>query len=216
MAAPLITPLAALGPAKIRPYNTASLDCMTAAIAYEAGNQPAAGQQAVGQVILNRVARSRYPKSVCGVVFAGYERRTGCQFTFTCDGSLRRRMQPRTIANARVIAVEVLSGTAPDRVAGATHYHANYVTPYWAKTGTRSAVIGAHIFYRMPGDGSVVAPGEGMASDETVAATLARRAVGEGGDLVVAVRPAAVAAPVPVTAGRASFSPWGLALAASN
>lgn len=128
-----------------------ALDCLTLAIAYEAGNQPLAGQQAVGEVILNRVRDARFPKSVCGVVFAGSERLTGCQFTFTCDGSIRRRLSDATMLTARGVAASVLDGLAPDRVGGATHYHADYVLPYWAWSGTRVARIGAHIFYRMPG-----------------------------------------------------------------
>ena len=129
-----------------------ALDCMALAIAYEAGNEPLAGQQAVGQVILNRLRAPRFPKSVCGVVFDGSERMTGCQFTFTCDGALRRRMADWRMLSARSAAETVLSGAAPDWVGGATHYHADYVLPYWASTGARVTKIGAHIFYRMPGD----------------------------------------------------------------
>ncbi len=129
-----------------------ALDCMSMAIAYEAAGQPVAGQEAVGQVILNRLRAARFPKTVCGVVFQGSERVTGCQFTFTCDGSFRRRLADTTLITARSIAATVLDGVAPDRVAGATHYHADYVLPYWAASGQRVARIGAHIFYRMPGD----------------------------------------------------------------
>lgn len=129
-----------------------ALDCMSMAIAYEAAGQPLEGQEAVGQVILNRMRTARFPKTVCGVVFQGSERVTGCQFTFTCDGSFRRRLSDTTLYTARSIAEHVLNGVAPDRVAGATHYHADYVLPYWASSGTAVARIGAHIFYRMPGD----------------------------------------------------------------
>ena len=129
-----------------------SLDCMSMAIAYEAAGQPVEGQQAVGQVILNRVRDPRFPKTVCGVVFQGSTRLTGCQFTFTCDGSFRRRLADVTLAAARGIAETVMAGAAPDRVAGATHYHADYVLPYWAASGQRVTRIGAHIFYRMPGN----------------------------------------------------------------
>ena len=61
--------------------------CMTSAIYYEAGNEPAAGQLAVAQVILNRLRHPHYPKSVCGVVYQGAEHWRHCQFTFACDGS---------------------------------------------------------------------------------------------------------------------------------
>ena len=73
------------GDAKLR-----ARDCLAAAMIYEAGDD-AKGQQAVGQVIINRARHPAFPKSICGVVFQGSERTTGCQFTFTCDGALNRR-----------------------------------------------------------------------------------------------------------------------------
>src|SRR5690606_31870118 len=68
-----------------------AVKCLAQAIYYEAASEPDAGQRAVAQVVLNRVAHPTYPNSVCGVVFQGSERRTGCQFSFTCDGSLKRK-----------------------------------------------------------------------------------------------------------------------------
>jgi spore germination cell wall hydrolase CwlJ-like protein len=128
-----------------------AVGCMANAIVYEAGYEPIEGQQAVAEVILNRVRSPLYPKTVCGVVFDGSTRATGCQFTFTCDGSMRRRLPEALKAAARAIAESALDGTLPDRVAGATHYHADYVSPRWAPSLVRVAKIGAHIFYRLPG-----------------------------------------------------------------
>ncbi len=107
-------------------------ECLALAVSYEAGQEPVAGQEAVAQVILNRVLHPAYPDSVCGVVWQGSARRTGCQFTFTCDGSLRRPRSAAQMTAARAVAVRVLAGESADHVAGATHYHADYVTPYWA------------------------------------------------------------------------------------
>jgi len=130
-----------------------AMTCLAAAIAYEAGFEPIEGQQAVAEVVLNRVRHPAYPKTVCGVVFSGSQRRTGCQFTFTCDGSLARRLPDAIMAASRRVAEAALDGLAPDRVGTATHYHADYVKPYWAPSLFRIAKIGAHIFYRMPGAG---------------------------------------------------------------
>jgi spore germination cell wall hydrolase CwlJ-like protein len=124
-----------------------ALQCLTDAIAYEAGTEPAAGQQAVAQVVLNRVRSAGYPKTVCGVIFEGAARATGCQFTFTCDGSLRRRIPLSLYAAARTVAQSALDGTMPDRVGRATNYHAYYVAPAWAGRLNRIGRIGAHIFY---------------------------------------------------------------------
>ena len=83
----------------------AAAECLALAITYEAGQEPLAGQEAVAQVILNRVRHSAYPESVCAVVWQGAERRTGCQFTFTCDGSLRRPRSAAQMAAARAARV---------------------------------------------------------------------------------------------------------------
>jgi hypothetical protein len=102
-------------------------------------------------VVLNRVRHPSYPNSVCGVVYQGSERTTGCQFTFTCDGSLLRTPSVSGWARARRVAAEALSGRVFEPVGHATHYHANYVLPYWASSLVKSAVIGTHIFYRWNG-----------------------------------------------------------------
>jgi hypothetical protein len=81
-----------------------SIDCLTAAIYYEAVNESTDGQRAVAQVVLNRVRHPHYPKTVCGVVFQGHQRTTGCQFSFTCDGSLRRTPVASLWDRARKVA----------------------------------------------------------------------------------------------------------------
>ena len=130
---------------------TRALECLTSAIYYEASQEPLAGQQAVAQVVLNRVRHSAYPASVCGVVYQGSTRSTGCQFTFTCDGSLARAPEASAWNRAREVAKAALGGFVQPAVGNATHYHANYVAPYWAPTLAKTAVIGAHIFYRWSG-----------------------------------------------------------------
>lgn len=128
-----------------------ALDCLTAAVYYEAAIEDVRGQRAVAQAVLNRVRHPAFPASVCGVVYQGSERPTGCQFTFTCDGSLARKPSPWGWARARAIAKDALSGKVERSIGMATHYHANYVVPYWASTLTKIAVVGAHIFYRWQG-----------------------------------------------------------------
>ncbi len=128
-----------------------ALECLTSAIYYEAGQESLAGQQAVAQVVLNRVRHPAFPASVCGVVYQGSTRETGCQFTFTCDGSLTRAPEAGGWNRAREIAKAALAGFVQPSVGNATHYHANYVAPYWAPTLAKTAVVGAHIFYRWSG-----------------------------------------------------------------
>ena len=106
---------------------------------------------AVAQVVLNRVRHPAFPNSVCGVVYEGSTRVTGCQFTFTCDGSMRHAPIPSLWNRARKVAAAALSGSVYAPVGYATHYHANYVVPYWASSLVKTAVEGAHIFYRWSG-----------------------------------------------------------------
>lgn len=153
-------PLSAAAPGSARPFSLSSasaagranaLECLTSAIYYEAGQESTDGQRAVAQVVLNRVRHPAFPSSVCGVVYQGSTRQTGCQFTFTCDGSMRRGPMRESWDRARKVAQEALAGAVYAPVGNATHYHANYVFPYWAPTLAKTAVVGAHLFYRWAG-----------------------------------------------------------------
>ena len=130
----------------------ASLQCLTAAVYYEARSEGLEGQRAVAQVVLNRVRHPAFPKSVCGVVYQGSRRRTGCQFSFTCDGSLRGGREPEAWARARRVAATALAGSVYGPVGLATHYHASYVRPWWASAMNRAVSVGSHIFYRWRGE----------------------------------------------------------------
>lgn len=191
-------------------HPVAAAQCLALAITYEAGFEPLAGQEAVAQVILNRVRHSAYPDTVCGVVWQGSQRRTGCQFTFTCDGSLRRERSAASLAAAQQVAVRVLAGVTADHVRGATHYHANYVSPYWAPSLTRVRQIATHIFYRSPGaarrnDGAPIIVALSAAQASKIEQTSA---------------PASASAPAPAPAEPAirngEFAPWGLTLGQSR
>jgi spore germination cell wall hydrolase CwlJ-like protein len=129
-----------------------ALDCMTAAIYYEAGFESVDGQRAVAQVVINRMRNPLFPKTVCGVVFQGSDKTTGCQFTFTCDGSLARKPADAAWDRSRKVAeAALLHGYVMKKVGNATHYHADYVAPYWSPSLVKVAVVGQHIFYRWTG-----------------------------------------------------------------
>ncbi len=128
-----------------------ALKCLASAVYYEAGNQDEDGERAVAQVVLNRVRHPAFPSTICGVVYEGSTRATGCQFTFTCDGSLNRQPDSDGWKRALRIAEGSLSGSVYAPVGWATHYHADYVVPYWAATMAKNAVVGAHLFYRWAG-----------------------------------------------------------------
>jgi spore germination cell wall hydrolase CwlJ-like protein len=126
-----------------------AVTCLAQAVYYEAAGEGPDGGRAVAQIVLNRMRHPGYPASVCGVVYQGADRTTGCQFTFTCDGSLLRGPIPELWARSRKIAEEALAGRVFALIGHATHYHADYVLPYWADSLDKTIQIGRHIFYRL-------------------------------------------------------------------
>ncbi|WP_332685381.1 cell wall hydrolase [Bosea sp. (in: a-proteobacteria)] len=122
--------------------------CLAEAVYFEARSEPEEGRAAVAQVVLNRVKSGTYPDSVCGVVYQNRHRKLACQFTFACEGKSLRITEPESWAAAVRIARDVYEGTIYlTEVAASTHYHADYVSPRWAKKLTKMDVIGRHIFY---------------------------------------------------------------------
>ncbi|QGN53847.1 cell wall hydrolase [Novosphingobium sp. Gsoil 351] len=125
-------------------------DCLALAALAEAGGDDA-GQRAVMQVVLNRVRHPAFARTVCGVVFEGSQRRSGCQFTFTCDGSLDRRYSEAARAGALARAQEALGGRVYAPVGIATHYHTDWVYPWWSPKLLKVAQVQTHLFFRWPG-----------------------------------------------------------------
>ncbi|MBI1403123.1 MAG: hypothetical protein GC147_07915 [Porphyrobacter sp.] len=156
-----LTPAAPVALASARPFaahygDAASAaraeDCLTQAIYYEGALEPEEGQRAIAQVVLNRVRHPAYPDNVCGVVFEGQNLPTGCQFSFTCDGSRARRPVPALWERARRVAKAALGGSVAKEVGLSTHYHADYVAPDWSARLDPSGQIGRHLFYRWRGN----------------------------------------------------------------
>jgi hypothetical protein len=203
--APFVLP--ASGEARAR-----ALHCLTEAVYYEAATEPRAGQEAVAQVVLNRLKHPAFPKSVCGVVFEGAERLTGCQFTFTCDGSLARPPVQWLWDQAEQVAAAALGGHVAADVGASTHYHAAWMTPYWAASLIPTRRIGGHIFYRMPGwQGSPLAltgqySGDEPAAPPALTASAGFYRVSNG----ARAQRAAAASPVKAVS---HFRVWGLGVA---
>ncbi|MEP7221692.1 MAG: cell wall hydrolase [Novosphingobium sp.] len=153
-AVPIVDPK----PEPARPYHfegsteakARATDCLAAAAWYEAGDDTP-GEQAVIQTVLNRARHPAFPRTVCGVVFQGSERTTGCQFSFTCDGALARIPSGEAWLRAQAAAKAALGGYVDPQVGRATHYHADYVVPYWQSSLDKIAQVHAHLFYRWRG-----------------------------------------------------------------
>jgi spore germination cell wall hydrolase CwlJ-like protein len=124
------------------------MKCLAEAIYFEARSEPERGQAGVAQVVLNRVRSGVYPSTVCGVVYQNRHRYLACQFTFACEGKSLRITEPGAWSTATRIARDVAEGhTYLAGVGNATHYHANYVRPWWARHMDRREKVGKHIFY---------------------------------------------------------------------
>jgi spore germination cell wall hydrolase CwlJ-like protein len=87
---------------------------------------------------------------VCEVVYQGSERITGCQFSFTCDGSLQIAPRPKPWARVRASAINAKLEMNSIPLGRATHYHTLAVNPIWSANLLRTANVGAHVFYRFP------------------------------------------------------------------
>jgi spore germination cell wall hydrolase CwlJ-like protein len=123
--------------------------CLADAIYFEARGEETRGQIGVAQVILNRAFSGHYPTSVCGVVYQNAHRYMACQFSFACDGVRNKVEEPGRWERASKIARDMLDGKLwlPE-VGKATHYHATYVSPGWARQMRKMHKLGLHIFYR--------------------------------------------------------------------
>jgi spore germination cell wall hydrolase CwlJ-like protein len=124
------------------------MKCLTEAIYFEARSEPERGQAGVAQVVLNRARSGVYPSTVCGVVYQNRHRYLACQFTFACEGKSLRITEPGAWSTASRIARDVAEGrTYLPGVGNATHYHANYVRPWWVRHMDKREKVGKHVFY---------------------------------------------------------------------
>lgn len=122
--------------------------CLAVAIYFEARSESEIGQKAIAKVIMNRVKNPAYPNTVCGVVYQNADRRSGCQFSFACDGQPDEPKPGPAWSRAKQIAAEAMRGDLSiAEIKGATHYHADYVNPRWSGMLKRLGKIGRHIFY---------------------------------------------------------------------
>ena len=214
-----------------RPHGVGSLDCLTAAVYYEARGESDRGQAAVAQVVLNRVRRAGFPKSVCGVVFQGAAAHE-CQFSFACDGSMRQGREPAAWRRAHTVAQRALDGIVMEEVGDSTNFHVARLGQIWGSGLVKVAQVGAHVFYKLTnhgtftahGDGShaiapstpeIAAPadGGGAQANLILASAVTMKPMGQGGPLGPVSEPAS--APAAAASAPASAKAAGAAAKAS-
>lgn len=130
-------------------FDEAERKCLAQAIYYEARADTLEGRLAVVHTVMNRVESDLFPDTICEVVYQGSNRRSGCQFSFTCNGIMKRALEPKPWEQSMELAGQFLSGSwQHDFTGGATMFHNLHVNPRWASRLVRIGVIGAHVFYR--------------------------------------------------------------------
>ena len=174
--------------------------CLADAVYFEARGEEMKGQEAVAQVVMNRVFSGYYPHDVCGVVYQNANRHLACQFTFACEGKdLSRIDEPDMWAQAKRIAKDTLDGKIwLAEVGHATHYHAYWVHPSWVHEMAKLYKLGVHTFYRPRnwGDGD----------DEPVWGKAASTVPNTGKVDTAADKPQATVAPEPAAGNNAPTS----------
>ena len=155
------TPFRLAGPVEA----SRDLDCLTAAVYYEARGETAAGQAAVAQVVLNRVRHPAFPKSVCAVVYQGAATHS-CQFSFACNGAMRAGHELGAWDRARDVAARALSGYVMNDVGRATHFHVASLGGIWGGSMVRVAQIGSHVFYTFGGHRTALSSSEVATSSD--------------------------------------------------
>ena len=132
-------------------HSASEVKCLATAIYFEARGEPERGQIAVAQVVLNRLKNPAYPNTICGVVYQNKNQRNRCQFSFACDGIPDRITERGAWAASQSLATKILNDNRTmflSDVGAATHYHASYVRPRWARSMKKVDKIGRHIFYK--------------------------------------------------------------------
>jgi spore germination cell wall hydrolase CwlJ-like protein len=123
--------------------------CLSEVLYYEARGEGAGGQKAIAEVVFHRMNHGDYGHSICAVVYEGANR-SGCQFSFTCNGEAKRPKQAAAWRESEKLAAQILTGQVAlkNATGGALNFHAVSVSPDWADTMDRTTQIGNHIFYR--------------------------------------------------------------------
>ena len=180
------------------PVDTASdLNCLTAAVYYEARGESREGQAAVAQVVLNRVRNPAFPKTVCGVVYQGAAAHS-CQFSFACDGQVSARHESGAWDRAKDVAGRALGGYVMGQVGGATHFHVASLGAVWNGSMVEVARVGQHIFYGFGGHRGTI--DTAMVARNSSAAEAAVPAKAPAASVPASDKPAAAPTTVAITA----------------
>jgi N-acetylmuramoyl-L-alanine amidase len=119
--------------------------CMARNIYYEAGREPYEGKLAVAQVVNNRVNSSKFPKTICEVVYQKIN--NIYQFSWVGENP-SGKMNPYVWEESLIVAKKSMTQSNIHELLAKTkamYFHATSVSPDWHLK--RVTQIGNHIFY---------------------------------------------------------------------
>lgn len=128
----------------VKTLQSEEIEWLARNIYHEARGESWEGMLAVGVVTLNRVKSLDYPNTIEEVV-KDYK-----QFSWFWDGMSDKVKDRAAWKKAKAAAAEVMLNRdlhLAKELDGVTHYHADYVAPYWAGAKQEIATIGRHVFY---------------------------------------------------------------------
>ena len=123
--------------------------CLSEVLYYEARGEGSGGQKAVAEVVFHRMNHGNYGHSICAVVYEG-KNKPGCQFSFACNGDMKKTKQADAWRRSEALATEIMTREVDlkNNTGGATNFHAISVSPEWADTKEKTTQIGNHVFYK--------------------------------------------------------------------
>lgn len=160
------------GPPRELEIDVDEMHCLAKNIYFEARGESLKGKIAVANVTMNRVDSTKYPNTICGVVYqAKYSKwwqdhngslvpiKNKCQFSWYCDGKTDAlyltnskgqviKSNMKAWEDSLQIAKDSIRGNLSDLTLGATHYfNPELADPYWAYHYTKLTKIESHDFY---------------------------------------------------------------------
>lgn len=131
-------------PDPIPDYTPEDILCLQKNIYFEARGEGLDGMKAVAAVTMNRTEDSRFPSTVCGVVY----QRSQFSWTHQLGNQNFRKNEKLVWDQAGLIAEQALQNKLEHKAGGSLFFHAKHVKPGWSHKKAYVTTIGGHLFYK--------------------------------------------------------------------
>lgn len=131
-------------------YSVAERELFALNLYHEARSEGRDGMIAVAWVVLNRIPSEAFPDNITDII--NEPTGSACQWGWICDGRSDTPTEPEDWQLAQDVTELMLSDARPaDPTGGAIAFHETFRrTPGWlSQSGTRTATLGNHHFYRL-------------------------------------------------------------------